>query len=573
MSVQDQVLLDACRAQFATENGFAHLSEDDQFEYFCALQLTKQSETTFSEIEDAITDGGNDGGIDCFLILVNDSCVTTREDLQEIKITSTSTVRVLIVQSKTTSAFREATLNSWITSWPVVCDPSKGTSELLAVFNSSLVEKVELFREIWVEAIRKRATFSIDFRYCTRAESMQVNGVINAKKAQFHHVAATLVRCPISVEFLGAVELMALYQQNPNQKLELSFESDPTSISLTKEKFGYIGVVRLHEYLRFISDQSSGKIRESIFEANVRHFLGEVDVNKKIAETLQVDRENDFWWFNNGITIIAEQIAQLPKALHMDNVKIINGLQTSFTLFENKDAISPEDPRTLLVKVVRSVDKVVIDKIINASNFQNGVPPVMLRATDKVQRDIENYCLTEGFFYDRRKGYYKNQGKPAKKIFSIQDFAQAIKSIIFFDPGVARQKPTTIIKSEATYAEVFDPAKPFASYLTAARIVQKVRAFISLHVHREERGLARNFTFHIARVVTALRLSRAEYSHDDVAKIDLDSLSDEFIGDAWKRTLFVLDKYAMETGDNVINIAKAQKFSSYLTTALAREES
>lgn len=565
----NQILLDACATQFANDNGFSHIPESERFEYFCALQLTKQSETTFSEIEDAITDGGNDGGIDCFLILVNDQCITTKEDLQEIKITSSSSMRVLVVQSKTTPSFKEATLNTWITSWPLICDLSKDTPTLLKIFNSSLVEKIELFRAIWIEAIKKHALLSVDFRYCTRAETSEVNSVIKAKIDQFNAVAeGTLKGCPISVELMSSAELMQLYQLQPIQSLELLFEMDPASISLTKEKYGYVGVVRLKNYLDFISDSSTGKVRESIFEANIRHFLGEVDVNKKISETINADKENDFWWFNNGITIIAEKVSQLPKALHLENVKVINGLQTSFTIYENRNSISESDPRTVLVKVVKSTDKAVVDKIINASNFQNPVQPVLLRATDAIQRDIEDFCLTKNYFYDRRKGFYKNQGKPANRVFTIQDMAQAIRSILFFDPATARRNPTTIIKSDASYQTIFDPKKPFGSYLTSVLIVQKVREHISTAIASDLRGLARNLTFHVARAVVSIMLGKATYSHQEVEGLDVEKLDSEILNKALETVLFILDKYQKETGDNVINIAKAQKFSEFLTANL-----
>lgn len=565
----NQVLLDACRDQFANDNGFSHVAADEQFEYFCALQLTKQSETTFTEIEDAITDGGNDGGIDCFLILVNDQCVTTKEDLEEIKVTSASSVQVLIVQSKTAPKFKEATFNSWITSWPVVCDLGKSADDLLKVFNSSLVEKIELFRAVWIESIKKHASLSIDFYYCTRAETSTVNGVITAKKSQFLALTQTLVKnCPITVNLLSSAELMELYQQQPIQSLELIFEMDPTSISLTKEKYGYVGVVRLWHYLNFISDPGTGRVRESIFESNIRHFLGEVDVNKKIGETIRDDKDSDFWWFNNGITIIAEKVAQLPKALHLENVAVINGLQTSFSIFEQRDTITKEDPRTVLVKVIRSTDKAVVDKIINASNFQNPVQPVLLRATDPVQRDIEDYCLTQGYFYDRRKGYYKNQGKPANRIFTIQDMAQAIRSILFFDPATARRNPTTIIKSDVSYNAIFDHKKPFGSFLKSVLIVQKVRAFVSTSVRPEERGLARNLSFHIARIAAAQLIDSKDYVHADIESVDIEQLTTERLQTAFSTAHSILLKYADETGENIINIIKSQKFSEYLTAML-----
>ncbi len=565
----NQVLLDACRDQFAIDNGFAHVAADEQFEYFCALQLTKQSETTYTEIEDAITDGGNDGGIDCFLILVNDQCVTTKEDLEELKITSASSVQILVIQSKTTPSFREATLNSWITSWPVVCDLAQSPDDLLKVFNSSLVEKIELFRAVWIESIKKHASLSIDFFYCTRAETAEVNGVISAKQGQFLAIVKGLVKnCPITVNLLSSAELMELYQQQPTQSLELVFEMDPTSISLTKEKYGYVGVVRLWHYLNFISDPDTGRVRESIFESNIRHFLGEVDVNKKIGDTIRNDKESDFWWFNNGITIIAEKVAQLPKALHLENVAVINGLQTSFSIFEHRDTVTEDDPRTVLVKVIRSTDKAVVDKIINASNFQNPVQPVLLRATDPVQRDIEDYCLTQGYFYDRRKGYYKNQGKPANRIFTIQDMAQAIRSILFFDPATARRNPTTIIKSDASYNAIFDREKPFGSYLKSVLIVQKVRSFVSSSVGIDERGLARNLSFHIARIAATQLIGKKDYVHADIESADIEKLTPELLQLAFTTAQVILQKYAAETGENIINILKSGKFSEYLTANL-----
>lgn len=562
-------MLDACITEFAKNSSFSHIEKDIQFEYFCALQISKQSETSFTEIEDAITDGGNDAGIDCFLVLVNDQCINTKEDLDEIKITSATTFQVFIIQSKISPKFKEATFNTWITSWPSICDLSKNTSELLTIFNPSLVEKIELFRNVWTQATIKHAPLSIDFRYCTKAESSSVNGVIDAKRIQFQELVKTTVKnCPVTVELLSTTELMELYSLRPTQNLELIFETDPTSISLTKDKYGYVGVVRLWEYLNFISDTNTNKIRESIFESNIRHFLGKVDVNKKIGDTLKNDKDNDFWWFNNGITIIAEKVAQLPKALHLENVSIINGLQTSFTIYEQRSIISKDDPRTVLVKVIRSTDKVVVDKIINASNFQNPVPPVLLRATDPVQRDIENYCLTQGYFYDRRKGYYKNQGKPANHIFTIQEMAQAIKAILFYDPATARRSPTTIIKTDSSYNQIFDSTKPFPSFLKSARIVQKVRYFISNSLDVQHRNLGRNLTFYIARVLTAQILGKNKYSHDEVANIDVDLLSIEQFQLAFNTVDLILKTYTAASNENMINVIKSNKFNEQVTSSL-----
>ena len=51
------------------------------------------------------------------------------------------------------------------------------------------------------------------------------------------------------------------------------------------------------------------------------------------------------------------------------------------------------------------------DQVIRATNRQTAVSDASLRATDDVQRQIENYFLTKGWYYDRRKNFYKNEGK------------------------------------------------------------------------------------------------------------------------------------------------------------------
>ena len=70
----------------------------------------------------------------------------------------------------------------------------------------------------------------------------------------------------------------------------------------------------------------------SIFESNIRHYQGDVDVNNKIKDSLDSEFAIDFWWLNNGITIIAEDPSQISKTLSLSNVQIVNGLQTTFTL-------------------------------------------------------------------------------------------------------------------------------------------------------------------------------------------------------------------------------------------------
>jgi len=82
------------------------------------------------------------------------------------------------------------------------------------------------------------------------------------------------------------------------------------------------------------------------------------------------------------------------------------------------------DERSILVRVIVTEDAESRDRIIRATNSQTDIPSASLRATDKIHRDIEDFFATRGLFYDRRKNFYKNQGKPVRKIVSIGFLAQ-----------------------------------------------------------------------------------------------------------------------------------------------------
>ena len=74
----------------------------------------------------------------------------------------------------------------------------------------------------------------------------------------------------------------------------------------------------------------------SIFERNIREYLGTNPVNNGIVETLKSKSERkNFMYYNNGVTIVCEKIktdyidtsSQL-RVLPLVNPQIVNGCQT-----------------------------------------------------------------------------------------------------------------------------------------------------------------------------------------------------------------------------------------------------
>jgi len=341
----------------------------------------------------------------------------------------------------------------------------------------------------------------------------------------------------------------------------------------TPEESGYIGVVSLMDYYNFIVDGEENKIREYLFESNIRHYQGDTaDVNEKIAETLKNDLSQDFWWLNNGITIIVSACNIIHKTLCLDDVQIVNGLQTSYTIskFYNPDV--NEDDRSILVKVIRTKKKETIDNIIFGTNSQNPVSATLLRATGEIHRNLEVIFSNKGYYYDRRKNYYKNHGKPANRIFNIQDTAQAVEAILNFEPARARSKPTTLIKEDSSYNKIFN-IDNIESFLNCCLMHQKVKDYIKKMRLPREKSAIKNFTLHSSRILASILTSKSHYSPSDIKNLNTEDLDHEKIQQALELLIDIILVYQNENpDDNIINVAKSNTFVASIEERLNQHE-
>ena len=91
----NKIILNGCIQQFKDSNELT-INDSEIFELFALTQITKQQELTFEELENSIVDGGNDGGIDSIIVLVNDAYIESSEDLEDIRFTNNTRVEIHI---------------------------------------------------------------------------------------------------------------------------------------------------------------------------------------------------------------------------------------------------------------------------------------------------------------------------------------------------------------------------------------------------------------------------------------------------------------------------------------------
>lgn len=560
----NKIILENCISQYQQENQLGSV-ESEIFELFTIFQLTKHLNITYENVYNSIVDGGNDGGIDSILVTVDDEVIESIEELEEVELASSSKTKFYISQCKKENTFKELTIDKLISSCSMIFDLEKDENYLEDRFNPDLLEKILILRKAWLKTSIKGGSLIVELNYCCLAPKVEVSGSFISKQTQLEDLIKN--KCSThEVRFTcnSSEELLRFYQSKKSFRYSLSFKDNPLSTSFGPAGIGYVGTVKLGDYKKFLTDDD-GSIKDYVFESNIRHFQGStVDVNKKISATINDNSQNDFWWLNNGITIIAENPNQAGKVLSVDNVQIVNGLQSSYTIFNEHDG-SETDERSVLIKVIINKDKETIDKIIESTNSQNAVSSTALRATENTQRKIEMFFLNEGYFYDRRKNYYKNQGKPASKIFSIQFTAQAIETVGFDGPHTARSKPTSLIKDDKAYNRIFDPQKPFKSYLNCCLILKKTNDFWSQIDIADKKRATSNLKLHLARIATSIVINKTDFDFDDIANVDINSYTVAEFNKSMDLLMDCISSYNQaNTNVNLINMAKSKPFTEYI---------
>lgn len=314
----DQIILDQIVDQRKNEIG-GIIADDEFFEIFSAEQLLKDYDLSYDELLSGIVSGGNDAGIDSMYTLVNGELVVEDTDLGAFM--RDLSVDVVFIQSKATAGFQEEPVNKFTSAVRDLLDLSVDLDSLATVYNEELRDGVLRFRDTYTRLAGKFPKLHIRFVYATKGTAVHDN--VSRKVPIVEDVVTGLYsNASVSFEFVGAPELLALSRERPSTSFQLKLAETPI---ISTGAVGFICIVKLRDYFGFITDDEQ-QIRRSIFEANVRDYQGNVQVNSDIQESLRGNREEEFWWLNNGVTIVASNAALTGKEISIENPFIVNGL-------------------------------------------------------------------------------------------------------------------------------------------------------------------------------------------------------------------------------------------------------
>jgi hypothetical protein len=191
----------------------------------------------------------------------------------------------------------------------------------------------------------------------------------------------------------------------------------------------------------------------------------------------------------------------------------------------------------VLVKVLVSTDNLVRDKIIRATNNQNAVELASLHATDKIQRDIEDILEKSEWFYERRKNYYRNIGKPAQRFVTPLYLASCVISLVFKNPARAPKLKTRFMRNPISYAAVFSEDFPLPVWPAIVSITKKVEGeLLPLRYGRVELGdrFISKWRGLVSLICVGRLLGRFDYSISELLAVSSDSISSGLVAEVWE---------------------------------------
>ncbi len=551
----DIVTLEQIIDRFRRER-FPNMKPDRYFEHFVAEQILKERDLSDAQLLAGNTGGPDEGGIDALHLFVNgdhidDTNVEKYKDMKEGVI-----LDLHLIQAKNKSRVEIGVINTFSAMASDLLNASKDLDRVVQTYNSGVIQVFEWFWDIYHSVSHTSPKINIVFSYSIKAGSPTKKHKDKAGQLE-RKVERQISGCNCKFHFLGATELLDLSRAKPPDIVELIAAEPP--LAADEKGISYLALVRLDKYNEFITADDGG-LHWRLFEANVRDWQGNNKVNNQIQESLQQRDENDFWWLNNGITLLVKSVTSKGKTLQLENPEIVNGLQTTRAIWRHFGELPEKssDDRRLLVRIIDVGEgNENRETIIRATNSQTAVPTYALRSLDRVHRNIEEYFLAQKefpLFYDRRKNFYKNKGKPSKSIIDLRTLAQAIIATGLGKPDDARGRPSDYLGAEddEKYRAVFDDDTHPAFYFFCARFYKLVDELLKHDSIDEkyEQAQRSSIRYHVMTHVisrhTGLAPSQLPKSINLIAGIDVGEIAEELILESINRVLQLFDDFRKE---------------------------
>lgn len=209
----------------------------------------------------------------------------------------------------------------------------------------------------------------------------------------------------VTWEYVNHERLVKILQASKPVKdtLQLSGKAIVEDMEFSRVLLGRISVTEIATLIE--------RHGERLLERNIRRYLGLQGnrVNEGIRHTLTSDEKNNFYFYNNGVTLTCDSFSYNALQdgdykVRVENLQIINGGQTCMTIFKTlrePDLIHQNAQAFVLLRLYQlpRENEGLVQRITYATNSQNPVDLKDLRANDERQKILEKDIEQLGFNY------------------------------------------------------------------------------------------------------------------------------------------------------------------------------
>lgn len=424
--------------------------ERDRSKAFLLLGVSAYLDIDMAEAVQYLTDGGNDGGFDAAYIV----------EAQD------SQLNVVLFQSKYSrnldgdSNFPANAVEKAVNTIKCVFDPAAQIE-----LNIESRKKVDEIRSFILDGAIPYVTFV-----------MINNGLSWNKDGQNHIDNAFAGQEQVRFEHFSHKDIMRYINRAHSIDAQISFSGKAVQENFNYKRviLGRVSVMELYELMETFGD--------ALLEKNIRRYLGKNAVNDGIEQTLlDGDKRQNFFFFNNGVTMICKKfgfngLQERDWIVKAHDLQIINGGQTCKTIYQTVKANPHIDfSQTYLLVRLYEVDdmenvgeadagsKSIIQDIIYATNSQNPVDFRDLKSNDERQVLLEKSAKDLGYMYKRKRDNTSNAN-----VIPSTVAAEAVFAVWRESPHLAKYKRNEFF--DKYYNKIFEN-------LNAAQMIMAVLIF------------------------------------------------------------------------------------------------
>lgn len=445
----------------------------EHFANFCVAATEYDEEFDLESISVA---GGNDLQLDGVILMVNGVMVNSTEEIEELaKINRYIEAEFIFVQAKSGSEFKGLEISDMFYGIKDLF-----SSEPTMPRNELLKEKEECIRFIYTKSeLFKHGNPNLKIYYVTTGKWTDEEKLV----ARINTGKETLEDLSIfnNVQFIpiDARRLQQLFSKAKNNlSKSFVFSNRVTLPQIDRIRESYLGYVPATEYIQLISDENGSLIR-TLFTENVRDFQGDNPVNNEIDSTLKNEEKEAFVVFNNGVTIVAEDLKLTGDKFTLTGYQVVNGCQTSHVLYNNRDFL--DESVQIPLKLIVAPDNTIKSKVTKATNRQTPVKIEELSALTDFQKHLEEYYLAitdrHRLYYERRSQQFRSDAGIEKiRIVSVSSQIRSFAAMFLKRAHQSSRYYGTLLKDVGS--RVFVEGHPPIAYYVASYTLFRIEWFM-----------------------------------------------------------------------------------------------